>query len=373
MPLRHSPVLTPRLLAACRANARRGGPRTARGKARSCLNSLRHGRYVVHLRAKLQGVGDTDALHLLDWITLHLYIRSPVRSPRHRQQSQRLAARFWCAFTGRNLQMTPDAKAVPGEALEYGPGSCNGFTLRRTPFYLRMASETGGGIVFWSRGWTPRSRGPQDGVPEVRYLWGSGGQRRARKPVLGHPEPPRADSEAAHAAAGHGEKGERSAGANRECSLKSIRQWAQNILRRSSGDNSVSPEVSEQLVQWLRSILNAPDFWNDFDVTFDDPEEYVLEKLMEAEAMETRMAKPGHLAESAGLDLTNPGGHTGRLEDQPQASPNPRCASGPGPIPSGSEAIFPMRAHEPDGSGQNRESDHRIEPVEVIAENGPPG
>jgi hypothetical protein len=44
MSLRKSPTLTPALLAAIRQNSKKStGPRTARGKARSRLNSLRHG------------------------------------------------------------------------------------------------------------------------------------------------------------------------------------------------------------------------------------------------------------------------------------------------------------------------------------------
>ena len=44
MSLRKSPALTPALLAAVRQNSKKStGPRTARGKAWSRLNSLRHG------------------------------------------------------------------------------------------------------------------------------------------------------------------------------------------------------------------------------------------------------------------------------------------------------------------------------------------
>jgi len=45
MPLRRSPLLTPRSLAARRANALKStGPRTPCGKARVSLNALKHGR-----------------------------------------------------------------------------------------------------------------------------------------------------------------------------------------------------------------------------------------------------------------------------------------------------------------------------------------
>jgi len=59
MPLRKSPRRTPAFLAAVRANARKSrGPKTERGKARSSLNSLKHGRFAVHLRWKLLEAGD---------------------------------------------------------------------------------------------------------------------------------------------------------------------------------------------------------------------------------------------------------------------------------------------------------------------------
>src|SRR5579872_4367676 len=48
MPFRRSPLLTPRSLAARRANALKStGPRTDRGKARVSFNSFKHGRYAV--------------------------------------------------------------------------------------------------------------------------------------------------------------------------------------------------------------------------------------------------------------------------------------------------------------------------------------
>ena len=59
MPLRKSPLSTPALVAAWRANARKShGPKTIRGKARSSLNALKHGRYAIHLRQKLVEAGD---------------------------------------------------------------------------------------------------------------------------------------------------------------------------------------------------------------------------------------------------------------------------------------------------------------------------
>jgi hypothetical protein len=62
MALRKSPTLTPALLAANRQNSKRStGPRTARGKAWSRLNRMRHGarspEYLSFLKALLDAPG----------------------------------------------------------------------------------------------------------------------------------------------------------------------------------------------------------------------------------------------------------------------------------------------------------------------------
>ena len=57
MSLRKSPTLTPARLAANRRNARKStGPRTARGKAQSRMNSLRGGRYSPTCRKLLRAL-----------------------------------------------------------------------------------------------------------------------------------------------------------------------------------------------------------------------------------------------------------------------------------------------------------------------------
>ena len=57
--LRKSPIRTEAFLAANRRNALKStGPRTARGKARSCMNALKHGRYAKRLPEKLTVAGD---------------------------------------------------------------------------------------------------------------------------------------------------------------------------------------------------------------------------------------------------------------------------------------------------------------------------
>lgn len=65
MPLRKSPVRTPALLAANRANSLKStGPRTPRGKARVCLNALKHGRHARRLPEKLARAGYFRELRL---------------------------------------------------------------------------------------------------------------------------------------------------------------------------------------------------------------------------------------------------------------------------------------------------------------------
>lgn len=69
MPLRKSPVRTPALLAANRANALKcTGPRTPEGKARASMNSLKHGRHAVLLRETLVHAGQQEGEQLYQWL-----------------------------------------------------------------------------------------------------------------------------------------------------------------------------------------------------------------------------------------------------------------------------------------------------------------
>jgi len=57
--LRKSPTRTEAFLAGNRRNALKStGPRTARGKSRSCMDNLKHGRYAKRLPEKLTAAGD---------------------------------------------------------------------------------------------------------------------------------------------------------------------------------------------------------------------------------------------------------------------------------------------------------------------------
>ncbi|HUI43362.1 MAG TPA: hypothetical protein VL523_15465 [Terriglobia bacterium] len=185
MSLRRSPRLTPASLAARRANALKStGPRSERGKARSCLNALRNGRYTADLRAKLERAGEFDALFLFDWIYAHIYEALEPVSPRHRLWHRRWASRVWCDVTGRSLfarRRTPQPKdrqpgfanrtqpapsKVTGRPPEGLPGSPVSFSQQRGHFCIRLRNNRGAGVVFWNR---PGGRGATrpGGVPLV--------------------------------------------------------------------------------------------------------------------------------------------------------------------------------------------------------------
>jgi len=68
--LRKSPVRTSKLLAANRRNSQKStGPRTVAGKARACLNALKHGERACRLAEKLMACGDLGGarLHARMW------------------------------------------------------------------------------------------------------------------------------------------------------------------------------------------------------------------------------------------------------------------------------------------------------------------
>ena len=70
-------TLTPASLAARRANALKStGPRTAQGKARVALNSLKHGRSAVNLPEKLARAGYRQGEAKGRWITGWRALRS---------------------------------------------------------------------------------------------------------------------------------------------------------------------------------------------------------------------------------------------------------------------------------------------------------
>jgi len=97
MPLRRPKTKTPALLAACRANARKGtGPRTPEGKCRSRLNALKHGRYSPSLRESLVEAGRTMAVKQFDFIRAHLMKFLPPVTQEQARETDRLVRQVWC-------------------------------------------------------------------------------------------------------------------------------------------------------------------------------------------------------------------------------------------------------------------------------------
>jgi len=97
--LRKSPTRTEKFLAANRRNALRStGPRTARGKAWSCLNNFKHGRYARRLPEKLAEAGNHSG------VALYQKVRGEIGTtfqadPQHRgevRQLDRMTAAVWC-------------------------------------------------------------------------------------------------------------------------------------------------------------------------------------------------------------------------------------------------------------------------------------
>jgi hypothetical protein len=69
MSLRKRPTLTPALLEANRANARKStGPRTVNGKNRVVLNALKNGRHARNLHENLLRARSKEDAELFQWI-----------------------------------------------------------------------------------------------------------------------------------------------------------------------------------------------------------------------------------------------------------------------------------------------------------------
>jgi hypothetical protein len=109
VPLRKSPVRSPALLAANRANALKStGPRTVRGKARSCLNALKHGRYATRLGERLLGAGDRLGESRYRWFCERIAAAfgAPDSDDPGWTQVERFAVHAWCA--ARQMEQSLD-------------------------------------------------------------------------------------------------------------------------------------------------------------------------------------------------------------------------------------------------------------------------
>ncbi len=97
MPLRKSPVRTPALLVANRANAQDcRGPRSLQGKARVALNALKHGRYAVRLRENLVRAGEGGGESQYQWFRSEIAATFGASGHEGELQAEQMAARAWC-------------------------------------------------------------------------------------------------------------------------------------------------------------------------------------------------------------------------------------------------------------------------------------
>ena len=105
MPLRSRPTLTPKSLAARRANALKStGPRTARGKACASFNAFKHGRFAASsslLRQRLLRAGYRNQEHLYGLIHSRIARTFGAGDPPAQRQADRLAASVWCLLVLR--------------------------------------------------------------------------------------------------------------------------------------------------------------------------------------------------------------------------------------------------------------------------------
>ena len=96
--LRKSPTRTEAFLAANRRNALKStGPRTARGKAWSCMNNLKHGRYCKRLPEKLAAAGDHGGAALCQKVRGEIATAFEAKpdDPLHTRQLDKMTTEVW--------------------------------------------------------------------------------------------------------------------------------------------------------------------------------------------------------------------------------------------------------------------------------------
>ena len=166
MPIRKSPLPTAAALAARRNNALKStGPKTMRGKARSSLNALKHGRYAIHLRRKLNEAGDRRGEALYARIEARMeeaFCSSGTPAPRterYERQRRGLAGLVWCFAARNQAKRRPGPKTNLECLLE--SVSCDARDLSPRPVLIEDGRQRIG-VIFWRQRRRMRPRGAGD-------------------------------------------------------------------------------------------------------------------------------------------------------------------------------------------------------------------
>lgn len=155
MSLRRNTV-TPKSLAARRNNALKStGPRSRRGKARVCLNALKHGRYAVlaarsaRLRDKLLEAGHTGQEALYGAIRSRIAQAQTAQvrqDPAGRCRIDRMALRIWCVMLRTHpVESKLKSSLISASTRLWAPTECRLAPCRHT----LVDRWTRTGLVFW--------------------------------------------------------------------------------------------------------------------------------------------------------------------------------------------------------------------------------
>jgi len=172
MSLRRSPV-TPAGLRARRLNSLKStGPRSARGKAWSCLNALRHGQRSRRrtFRDKLVRTGDSEAVYLFDLIFEELLAGQDNPSEFVWRRLESLAVRAWCIESGRRGRKV--AKTCLRTKLESGVRIYRYGANLVVPRRLKISNKLGWGFVLINPAPSLRRRVASGWIPQVQEIEG---------------------------------------------------------------------------------------------------------------------------------------------------------------------------------------------------------
>ena len=150
MSLRKSPVRTPALLAANRANAKKStGARTTQGKGRTALNTLKHGRRAKRIHQNLAKAGMHEGERLYRRLLSEIAQTFEPRGPKGWQSADRMARQVWTELWRRGRNQTE-----PECPLESSANSSQHPSLLRIRIDDPLRRR---GLVFWlqrHRHWT---------------------------------------------------------------------------------------------------------------------------------------------------------------------------------------------------------------------------